>query len=159
MTDIEAQSEESILIPLEIKIPDINIQSGTVPVSWCVSPELLKLLAEHDNHDPQIVIIAATANRNRYHLTKESRQVSPLKSGLTYLEFRSSGENNVWAFVPLTLNAKKTKSRYLSRSDGSYATTVLDHNGEDWDWQIKNNAEKQCAHPLKVLLPEGAFAK
>lgn len=152
--------ENEILVPLEIKIPDINIQSGTVAASWCVSPELLKMLAEQGNHDPQIVIITATANRLRYHVTKESRQVASLKDGLTYIEFRSSGENNVWAFVPVQFKkAKDVKTRFLSRSDGSFATTVLDYNGEDFDWQYKTNPMIQLAPPLKVILPEGAFAK
>lgn len=153
------EADPVIPVPLEIKIPDLNIQSGTVAVSWCVSPELLKLLADHNNHDPQVVIVTATTKRPRYHLTKESRTVVPLKDALAYIEFRSAGENNIWAFVPVEMKTKDVKNKFLSRSEGSYSTTILDLNGEDWDWYLNQDTRLQKSPPIKVFLPDGAFAK
>lgn len=160
MTEPAENIEEAIIVPLvEIKIPDLDVQSGTVTVSWSVSPELLKSLADHHNHDPHIVIVTATSDRARYHITKESRRVVSLKDGLAYIEFRSAGENSVWAFVPVADTGKSAKNEFLSRRDGEYSTTVLDNNGEGWAWNVYSNSPYPKAPILRVIVPEGAFAK
>lgn len=161
----EEESEDKDFRDLELSIADLNVQSGTVAVTWCVTPELLKKLADQGVRDPQVVIVTASADDKRYHITKEYRTVTPLKDLMSYVEFRSAGPCKVWGFVFFG-NAKDAKNKYLTRSDGSYSTMILNHYGERYSYDhltwdrlgYEKSEPSNFAHPIEVEVPAGVFA-
>lgn len=161
MSDNEVDDKSQRTPYIELSIADTNVQTGTVAVTWCVSPELLKSLAERGIKDPQVVIITATADDNKYHVTKEYRVVAPLKDLMAYVEFRSAGPCRVWGFVS-EKNSKEAKSRYLSRDDGKYKTDILNSDGSEYRYDWLNYETKQrdnnVADPLNVIVPQEVFA-
>ncbi len=142
----------------ELHVADTDVSGGNISVGWCVPPSLLKLLSDSRTKDPQVVICVAPAEN--YHPKKEYRKVVPLKDLLAYVEFRASGENNIWAFVT-SRSAKGAKNCYLSRTEGAYDTDILSHDGSEWSWGQKNvhdGSEFSQALPVSVLVPSGCFA-
>jgi hypothetical protein len=140
---------------LELHVANTDVTGGSVAVTWCVDQELLKELAEAGTTDPQIIIVVSSTEN--YHVKKEYRKVVGLKDLMTYVEFRSSGKNKIWAFVS---HGKKNdvKSKYLSRDNGEFSTSVLDHAGEKYDARL-SSYDKQLSIPLEVNVPAGVFAK
>src|SRR6185295_9161179 len=158
---------------IEIFISDTDATSGSVPITWCVSPETLKLLAEQEVRDPQIVICVAPAGE-KYAREKEVRKVVALKDLMTYIEFRSSGKNNIWAVVSFR-DPKSAKNLYLSKKDGAYDSSMLSYDGTDYSGWLKKTdsqyrdeeaiaqAELEKTHmlstPVTVNVPVECFAK
>jgi hypothetical protein len=146
----------------EIKVADTDVSGGTIPVSWCLDVETLKKLSDDSIRDPQVVIV--TAPVNNYARNKEYRQVFPLKDLMGYVEFRSAGENKIWAFIS-GKKAKDAKNEYLSKSQGKYITDILESDNSGWSWIFHANRtpDGKCypafgAEPLTVNVPTGVFA-
>src|SRR5271167_3151199 len=104
----------------ELQIPDTNVSSSSLAVSWCTDLETIKAMLDKDVKNPQVVIITAPAGE-AYSLHKEMRHVVPLKDLVAYLGFKVVGENKIWAFIT-TLDAKAAQDRYLSKTEGAYYT-------------------------------------
>lgn len=145
----------------ELKIADLDASSGTVPVSWCVDHETLKLLSDRNVEDPQVVIVVSPTGSS-YHSSKEYRKVVPLKDLITYIEFRSSGTNKVWGFISLR-PLKDANNRYLTRDYGDFKTDILSYDGNDWSitFQPHYNPNNVLLNstPLTVEVPKQCFAK
>src|SRR5579864_7887910 len=114
---------------LQLQVASNDVSNGNLAVAWCVDAETLKTLADRNISDPQVVII--TAPTEHYHPTKEYRKIVPLKDLMTYVEFKSSGPNKIWAFISVR-KPKETKNRYLRREDGVFYTDLLQVDGSDF---------------------------
>lgn len=142
---------------IELFVADTDATSGSIAVSWCVSPETLKLMEDHEVIDPQLVIIVSPEGE-KYKIQKEWRTVVSLKDLMTYVEFRVPGKNRISAIVSFK-SRKHAKDRYLSRDSGSYQTDVLEYDGNDYSYWLKT-ADKNhtLAEPLMVNVPQECFA-
>ena len=114
----------------QLQVASTDVSNGNLAVAWCVDQQVLKSLADDGITDPQVVIV--TAPTEHYHITKEYRKVVPLKDLMTYIEFKASGANKIWAFVSRQ-GVKAARTRYLHRDGGEFATGVLDPDGSDWN--------------------------
>jgi hypothetical protein len=156
----------------EIKVADINVTSGAVPVSWCITPELLQECRENNVEDPQIVIVVAP-DGDAYHESREARYVVPLRDLLAYIEFRVPGPTKIWAFIPQVGKKSHVKDRYLSKSGHSYSTSILSSDGDMWSYNFSHTGKMikdrhghdalehlptMPALPLSVDVPKGIFA-
>lgn len=155
---------------LELKLAGNDVTNGNVAVAWCVDQETLKYLSDKKVADPQVVIVVAPVNG--YHIRREYRKVVPLKDLMTYLEFRSSGENRIWAFISHQ-SKKKARGNFLAKSEGEYATTILNEDGDDWSYifppsyvSSPDRVSMTTVHrpevpapTLTVNVPTGVFAK
>lgn len=149
---------------LQLQIADANVSTGSIGVSWCLDHEVLKELAAQGLHDPQVVIVVAPTKK--YHLSKESRRVVPLKDLMTYIECRVAGENKVYGLVSFR-EPKDAREHYLSKEDGAYQNNVLDYDGENYSSRligqedhenIESGNYKYLSEPLKISVPKGVFA-
>lgn len=152
---------------LELKVATRDITHGTVAVAWCVDAEIIKKLADQKVNDPQVVIVVAPTTN--YHIRREYRKVVPLKDLMTYLEFRSSGENRIWAFI-YRAGKKQARDAYLTKAGGEFAHWVLNGDGNDWSANFGSYYTKadgsqdymyhpdMPAIPITVNVPAVAFA-
>jgi len=155
---------------LELKVANRDITSGSIAVAWCVDEETIKLLSEENVLEPQVVIVVVpTAN---YHPRREYRKVVPLQDLMTYLEFRSSGENQIWAFIS-PKDKKAVRNEFLTKESGQYKTDILDIDGKEWGLNFAGKyvtaadgvtqdyvrSPKFPAEPVTVNVPTGVFAK
>jgi hypothetical protein len=154
----------------QLQISDVDATSGSIPVSWCLDAETLKLLADEKVRDPQIIICVAPVNTEedplRYRSSKEVRKVVPLKDLMTYVEFRTSGPNRIWGLVSFK-SKKEAKDYYLDKKDGSWNTSILNSNGDDYArWLLETETEAArlskeyttMTSPINVDVPAGVFA-
>jgi hypothetical protein len=145
----------------ELKIASIDATSGTVPVSWCVDTETLKLLSEKSIKEPQVVIVVAPDGPN-YHITKEYRKVVPLEDLMTYVEFRAAGPNKIWGFISKR-SQKDARNHYLHREAGQYHTDILSDDGSDFchAFSVQYNPDNEHLNspPISVKVPTQCFAK
>lgn len=139
----------------EIHISDLDVSSGNVPITWCVDAKALEFLKKEEVADPQVVIVVSPVDN--YHIRREYRKVVPLTDLMTYLDFRISGKNKIWAFIS-TYNKKKVNSAYLSKEEGWFITNILDHDGTEFSSKISEIPEL-TASPIEVNVPKEIFAK
>ena len=144
----------------ELKIASNDATSGTIPISWCVSHETIKLLGDDNVKEPQVVIVVAP-DGDKYSPQKEYRKVVPLQDLMTYIEFRSSGANKIWGFISLR-DKKDVRDRYLTRENGEYQTDVLNSDGTEWSYAFKpEHAPRNLllnSPVLDVKVPKECFA-
>ncbi len=170
----------------EIHVEDRTVQTGMVPVSWCVSRALLARLAELGIKDPHVLLVAAPAG-DRYHPGKETRKLVPLTDGMGYVEFRTDGPNRVFAVIMFWWGGIRGVDDYLfAREGGVWKTNLLTtdgsalsdrlhkayyHGDSACGWGItelpeadipSNDATKgwrAASSTLDVIVPAGVFAK
>lgn len=172
---------------LEIHVQDRNVDTGMVPVSWCVSRELLRRLAELKIRDPHVLLVTAPSG-DRYHPSKETRKLVPLTDGMAYVEFRTDGPNQVFAMPMFWFGGINGVHDYLfARENGSWKTSVLTTDGrafasrmhkeyvpgnttsgwgivelppERWpDARDETDGWRAATSSLEVVVPAGVFAK
>lgn len=154
----------------QLQISDLDATSGSIPVSWCLDEETIKLLADRGCADPQVVICVTPCNiegdLNRYHCSKEYRKVAPLKDLLTYIEFRSSGPCKIWGFISSKRKSDVT-SDYLDRYKGQYQSNIINFDGDAYSYNLLEGETPQAisskeyrflSKPIDVDVPEGVFA-
>lgn len=138
----------------EIKLTDVDVTSGSVPITWCVDSELLNTLAELKIADPQVVIITSPKN---YFSSKEHRFVVPLKDMMAYVSFQSPGDYFIRAFVSAH-NKRDTINKYLESSFMpyyNYNKDVLVQTGDAFSSMIHRELSSSA---IQVLVPEECFA-
>lgn len=144
----------------ELHVADVNVTGGSLPVSWCIDAELLKYLSDNNVKDPLVVIVTAPVGEGNYAEHKESRKIVPLKDLLAYVNFRASGKNRIWAFISQK-SLKGAKKSYLSKMDGTYDSTLLENDGEEfyeYFFSDKSNKELLSAPYVEVDVPAECFA-
>ena len=150
---------------LELHIANTNLTDSNVSVGWCVDKETLKMLAEIGWKNPAIVIITAPVNDSADY--KEYRKIVDLKDYVSYVEFRSSGPNKIFAFLIENKKGAMSNNFLLKKDNGKYYRPMIDSNGQAYitidilnRFDISNdNFEKLIAIPLDVVVPAGVFAK
>src|SRR5579871_642576 len=157
----------------ELQVATRDVTNGNFAVSWCVDPETIKLFADRNIKDPQVVIVVVPTQN--YHPRREYRKVVPLQDLMTYLECHSAGENQIRAFISLE-GKKEARGRFLTRENGYYKTDLLSEDGEDWSYIFQGKFEIRTtesgdqeqvyvrspslpAPTLMVNVPAGVFAK
>jgi hypothetical protein len=145
----------------QLQIANTDITNGNAAVSWCVEPADLKQLSDAKVFDPQVVIIVAPVEN--YSKKREYRKVVPLKDLMTYLEFRSAGKNNIWAFISFA-GKKVTHDEFLGKTSRGYITDLLSSDGSGWSYiflvQADNTRRPELnSETLSVMVPANAFAK
>ncbi len=136
---------------LKLHVDDTNVTSGTIPVSWCVSKDLLENLFDKQIKDPAIVLVTKHKDESIY---KENRYVLRLKDVMTYVSFKCPGDNYIYGHVS-SFEYRIAKEEFLNRSGGRYDNSILKHYDNDYSrGDIKNNAE-----PIIVSVPIESFAK
>lgn len=146
----------------EIKVADVDVTNGTIPISWCLDIETVKTLSDRRLVDPQVVIVVAPEDEDKYGPHKERRYVVPLKDLMAYVEFKAPGKNRIWAFISFK-DKKEARGYYLSRARGHYVTDVLTDDGQDWGWIFSTQDDGKRrpdvnAEPISVDVPAGVFA-
>lgn len=131
---------------LELHIPNTNVQSSVVPIHWCVHPKVLNWLKENSETEPLLLIVTYPEGGADHHL--ECRTLVPLKNMMTYIDFRRSGKNNIFAAILFNINSKEfIKKIPLSGFNGfnSYydeyrLTSEFESNGSYPKWIDKCSA-------------------
>lgn len=150
---------------LELQVANPDVSNGNIAVSWCVDPETLKHLADHNIKDPQVVIVVAPTQN--YHPRREYRKVVPLQDLMTYLECHSAGENQIRAFLSFK-DKKDVRGAFLSRENGYFKTDILSEDGKEWSYIFNRYDHKInqyvrspeiAASIVMVNVPAGVFAK
>ena len=149
---------------LELHIPDSEVQSGTVPVSWCVDKSTLKTLAEKDVAEPYLLLVISP--QENYSKQREVRKLVPLRDLMTFVEFHAPGVNRIFGLIVWVHHDVGKKALrplqecYLRRFYGRYDTDMLEEDGDEilegrrtYDGMTEVNAS------LDVTMPRECFAK
>lgn len=149
----------------ELQITDTDVTTGTIPVSWCLDKETLMEIEERVGPNPQVVIVVAPTEK--YHISKEHRQVVPLRDLMTYVNFRSSGHNRIWAFIS-SIDATSTRCQYLAKDYDGWAVSIVNADGNGWGYRFRQTAtngdkveqwfDPQWGSFVDVNVPAGVFA-
>ncbi len=136
----------------EIHVSDNDVTSGSIPVSWCVTPDILKSLSDLGVKDPQVVLVVAPDTDNHYGRQKETRQVVPLKDMMAYLDFKVAGVNKIWGFISQK-GRKAARNCYLSKTNNQFDSWLLTEDGREWV-----QTHSMDAQPISIDVPKEAFA-
>ena len=131
----------------EIHISDTNVDTGSIPISWCLSKKTLMKLKACDFKNPYVVICIAPADN--YDSKKEYRKAVPLKDLMAYVSFRFPGPTNIFAFIT------NKYENYLDKTLGRYDTSILNCFGSDFTGYVKNLFGNDV---VKINVPKECFA-
>lgn len=153
---------------LELHVPNPDVTSGTIPVTWCLSKEDLEAIKkyreEYGGSDPTVLILVAPVDN--YHSNKEQRYVVRLSDMMAYVSFKYPGKNRIFAMVCSQRTFGAYKERFLGRGWDGYYVTLLNYKGDDYAAYYLNSREGQpkgekilMDRPLEVDVPADCFAK
>jgi hypothetical protein len=137
---------------ITLTIPDQDITSGSIPISWCLDHESIKELMDKGNTNPTVLVVVAP--HEGYHIKKENRYVCALSDLMTYISFRRSGLNRIHVIL-FNDNVAYVKDNYLAKSRGEYITTVLKGSDPLVSWYENNYIQTS----IDVDVPSNVFAK
>lgn len=157
----------------QLYIDEEYVQSGSVPVRWCVDPKLFEKYNINDLKRMKVLIVVLPKDANPSS-RKELRKLVPILDLMTYIEFRTPGENLVYASLLRIGDDREDGNRiiakFMTRVDGRWATDVL-HHSREWNWEKKEYGpyryetvndyffvDGQSAR-ITVTMPEEIFAK
>lgn len=147
---------------IELHIADNDITNGSILVSWCIDKETIEQLKKEGADEPSVVIVIAP---EQYHISKEVRVVAPLTDLMTYIPFRSAGENKIGAFITI-FDRNLADKRYLTKNYDLvtgrviYCTHILDSKGnwlESFERFTATNI-KRSSEFINVDIPKESFA-
>ncbi len=115
---------DALVAPGEIKLaieqdPDGQVHSS-VPVSWCLSPDIVERLKERGVENPYALIVVTNGGM------EVSRDVVPLTSMMTYVQFRRPGKNRIHAAVVWSTDENPKKVLIKKDDHGDYRCKVVD---------------------------------
>lgn len=115
---------DALVAPGEIKLaieqdPDGQVHSS-VPVSWCLSPDIVERLKEQGVENPYALIVVTNGGM------EVSRDVVPLTSMMTYVQFRRPGKNRIHATVVWSTDENPKKVLIKKDDHGDYRCKVVD---------------------------------
>lgn len=143
---------------LRITVTTKDIQSGSVPVSWCITKETLDDIKGVGATDPHILFCIVNPRG------RETRKLVPITDLMTFLEFTAPGENTVLAtIVWKSVWAVSVQDMYLNRQYGAWGTTVCSAGDPrefhpDWHGKCEVPVEELTCK-VAVDLPKECFAK
>jgi heme exporter protein D len=110
----------------------LNVQSqmadsATIPVRWCISPDLAEKLKERElDHIHVLIVVRSKASGH------EHRYLVPFTDATRYIQFASPGDNLVCALLLRVHGREKPGSlrdTYKTRKNGEYITDVISPRG------------------------------
>lgn len=143
---------------LRVTVTRSDVQSGSVPVSWCVTKDILDAIKAAGATDPHILFCIVNPRG------RETRKLVPLTDLMTFLEFTAPGENTVLAAIVWTANSRySVQSLYLDRDFHEWKKTVADRKNRHEFWSDFNVTEDipldELTCKVAVEMPQECFAK
>lgn len=149
---IEAVEKEKR--PFELIVGDETgeILNGDIPVRWCVTPELVSELEEHEVVDAHVLLVTATEKG-----TEMDRKLVPITELMTYVRFTRAGTMKIYGFIMSgKVGRKKLYQTYRQKNGGEYSTGVIcDYTENPYD-DIKYEYTRT---QVDVVIPAGVFGK
>ena len=151
---------------LDIAIEQADFKSGMVPVTWCVSPDVLE---EIKDKDPHLLLVVVNLDRE-YNQYDEERYVVPLKNLMAYVTFSRAGNTRIYAQL-ITREEGQTRKqlerawknvRYLEESDiinrwgVDFRNTTSALRVELKEWNVQRDQETRRLEQLFAEEPDEA---
>lgn len=133
---------------------DMTVQSGTVPMRWCLYRKELEELEERGVNKPYVLIVITNGSR-------QYRYLVPMDQMMTYIQFHRPGENTVHAVIVWHKkdNVKELQNFFLSSfSRWNYANEVFYDIGELYPEFRKGCRRLKESEELTVTVPKKLFA-
>lgn len=157
------------LLTLQAKVSPNGQVDSTIPISWCVSKQLVQQLKDMGFDRPHLLLVVRSKETttlagetiDRYQDT--GYYVAPLTQEMMFVNFGRPGNNEV---VPVVVNVEDqadAKTLDTLRHTRSSSSTILDEDGRTDSWRMPFNAARlpQVAtnFTLEVNVPKEMFAR
>jgi hypothetical protein len=140
-----------------LKLTEIDVDGGSVPVTWCLSPEWL------DNHDiSQYWVLFSTCQPQPGGENAEWRGCCKLSEMMAYVTFFRPGINRI--FATITPNHDRI-THWMSRDNGQWVSSVISfptrwtepEKIDTWNYRLFSGGA-EC-DDIQIDLPKDCFAK
>lgn len=86
---------------LNLIVSNPTVQSGTVPLSWCVDKATLQALAQRDAKDLMLLLVICRKGTELNSTMRESHEIRvvPLRDLMTFISFNKPGEYRIFARI------------------------------------------------------------
>jgi hypothetical protein len=114
--------------PLELKVLEHSVDSGAIPVTWCVSKEYIKEIGEDALVDRRVVLVSAPLRPGV--LCKDNaewRTVADVKDMMAYVTFLRSGSNRIFAFLTSRYNDLDRVFQSSRSGEGKWEHNILSY--------------------------------
>jgi hypothetical protein len=119
LSKMEADAEEDIEPDFELKLTEIDVTSGSIPITWCLSK---KWLESNNIRDYWVLFIVAPPTPSGRNA--EWRGYAKLSDMMAYITFYRPGKNRVYARLS---NHKETVKDWMSRYEGHWKNEYVNY--------------------------------
>lgn len=161
MSDREIDPEELEEPKLfELKLTEMNVSSGSMPITWCLDK---KWLQENKLKDYWVLFLVSPPTPNGANA--EWRGYAKLSDMMAYITFHRPGKNRIYARLS---NSKSTVKGWMTRDQGRWDRSYIDYPTHDWEIELYNNGEwngfkldspkDRPSDYMDIDMPEDCFA-
>jgi len=148
------------VLDFELKLTEIDVQSGSIPVTWCLSKEWL------DNNsikDWYVMFVVAPISPDGG--SAEYRGYARLSDMMAYVTFFRPGKNRIYARLT---KSKSTVYSWMERREGKWRDNVITYprydldmdkvKGGTWEYQLSGAYSDSVESSIDVDMPKECFA-
>jgi len=144
---------------------EAKIQSGNVPIRWCVEKEELEDLKKRRVVNPYVLLVVVPLE-GKDPFRAESRYLIELDQMMEYVSFNRPGKHKIFGAIVWGENEFEMKKRFLSRFDkgrGYFRTRLYDYDNPESDFDNFCSCLSSCGNigltEIEVVVPKEVFAK
>lgn len=132
-----------------------DIESTSVPITWCLSREEKDKIVEDDGRDAYVLLLTVVEDRPK----AENRYLIPIKQQMEYINFFTPGVHKVFATIVLG-KLKRLSKTFLDKDYGSYSHTLYSYESEKGSIrELSFDDDGFGVHKFEVNIPKEIFAK
>ncbi len=129
-----------------------KLMDATVPLRWCICPDIYQRLKEKAVKKPQLLLVVVDEFRG------EERKLIPLENMMDYNMFQRPGKHRIFAAIVWDEedDVKSLKKCFLSKNGWDYKCSLLDYEKTQWVYKPSNLVG---AETIDAEVPKQFFAK
>lgn len=144
---------------ITIKLTEMKVDGGAIPITWCLNPEWLK-----DNELKNWYVLLSTCPPQRGGEMAEWRGCCKLSEMMAYVTFYRPGVNRIFAYLTASESAV---ANWMERKNGKWENDVISfpHSWTDeeristWNYKVSVANKDENCDDIQIDLPSECFAK
>lgn len=144
---------------ITIKLTEMKVDGGAIPVTWCLNPEWLK-----NNELKCWYVLLSTCPPQRGGEMAEWRGCCKLSEMMAYVTFYRPGVNRIFAYLTAS---ERAVANWMERKNGKWENDVISFPASwtdeeklpTWDYRVLVANRYEDCDDIQIDLPSECFAK
>lgn len=144
---------------ITIKLTEMKVDGGAIPITWCLNPEWLQ-----NNEIKDWYVLLSTCQPQKGGNMAEWRGCCKLSEMMAYVTFYRPGVNRIFAYLTTSESAV---ANWMERKNGKWENEVIlfpqswtpEEKLPTWDYKVLVANKDENCDDIQIDLPSECFAK